>query len=67
MDTVSGGRGRNMEAVGDLRRMIEMLMQGVDVFENATAPTDDKVVDCDDMLRVFGKRDSADMLHMPDL
>ena len=67
MDAVSRGCGRDMEAVGDLRRMIEMLMQGVDILENATTPTDDKVVDCDDMLRVFGERDSADMLDMPNL
>ena len=62
MDAISGSRGRDVEAVGDLRRMVEMAVQGVDVFEDAATPTDDEVVDGDDMLGVFWKRDSADML-----
>ena len=53
-----------MEAVGDLRWMIEMLVQGVNVFEDAATAADDKVVNRDDMLGVFREGDSTDMLGM---
>ncbi len=56
-----------METVGYLRGMIEMLVQGVDVLENATAPADNKVVNCDDVLGVLREGNSADMLEKPQL
>lgn len=54
-----------MKPIGDLCGMIEMFVQGVDVLENATAPANDKVVDCDDVLGVLGEGDAADVLENP--
>lgn len=65
MNTVSGRRRGDMEAIGDLRGMIEMLVQGVDVLEDAAATADDEVVDGDDMLGVFGEGYAADVLGTP--
>ncbi len=56
-----------METIGYLRGMVEVLMQCVDVLENAAAPADNKVVNGDDMLGVLGEGNSADMLEMPQL
>lgn len=54
-----------MEPIGDLCRMIEMFVQGVDVLENAASPADDKVVDCNDVLGVFRKRNATNVLEYP--
>lgn len=62
MNTVAGRLWGDMEAVGYLCGMIEVFVQSVDVFENAATPADDEVVDCNDVLRVFGKGYTTDML-----
>ena len=62
MDTVSGRGWGDVEAVGDLGRVVEVFVQGVDVFEHAATAADDEIVDCDDVLGVFGEGDAADML-----
>ena len=55
MDAVSGRSWGDMEAIGDLCGVIEMFMQGVNVFENAAAPANDEIVNGDDVLGVFRK------------
>ena len=51
-----------MEAVGNLSRVEEMVVEGVYVFEDAAAGADGEVVDRDDVLGVFGEGDAADVL-----
>ena len=63
MDAVSRRCWGDMEPVGDSCGVVEMLVQGVDVFQNAATAANDKIVDCDDMLGVFREGDSADMLE----
>ena len=65
MNAVTGRGGSDVEPVGDLCGMIEVFVQGVDVLENAATPTDNQVVDCDDVLGIFRERDAADMLRTP--
>lgn len=52
-----------MEAVGDLCRVIEMFMQGVNVLENAAAPANDEIVNGDDVLGVFREGNATNMLE----
>ena len=67
MDAVSGRSWGDMEAIGDLCGVIEMFMQGVDVLENAAAPANDKVVNGDDVLRVFREGNATNMLESANL
>ena len=53
-----------MEAIRDLRWMIEMLVQCVNVFKDTATAADDKVVNRDDVLRVLREGDSTNMLGM---
>lgn len=62
MNAVSGRRWGDVEAVGDLGRVIEVFVQGVDVFEYAATAADDEVVNRDDVLGIFGEGYAADML-----
>lgn len=62
MNTITGRRWGDVKAVGDLCGMIEMFVQCINVFENAAAPADDEVVDCDDVLGVFRKGYATNML-----
>lgn len=65
MNTVTRRRGGDVKPIGNLRGMIEMFVQCIDVFENAAAPADHKIVYRDDVLGVFGKGDTTDMLGNP--
>lgn len=64
MDAVSGCCWRDMESIGDLGGMVEMLVQGVNVFKDAATPTNDEVVDCDDVLGVLREADSTNVLEI---
>lgn len=52
-----------MKAVFDAGRVEEMVVEGVDVFEDGAAAADGEVVDGDDVLGVFGQGDAADVLN----
>ena len=67
MDAVSGRSRGDMEAVGDLCRVIEMFMQGVNVLENAAAPANDEIVNGDDVLGVFREGNATNMLERTNL
>ena len=63
MDAVSRRCWGDMEPVGDCCGVVEMLVQGVDVFQNAASSANNEIVDCDDVLGVLREGDSADMLE----
>ena len=67
MDAVSGRCWGDVEAIGDLCGVIEMFMQGVDVFENAAAPADDEIVNGNDVLGVFREGNPTNMLERANL
>lgn len=51
-----------MEAVLDAGRMVEMLVQGVDVLQDRLLPAHDKIVDDDDVLRIFRESYATNVL-----
>ncbi len=51
-----------MKSVGDLCGMVKVFVQGVNVLENAAAPTNDEVVGRDHVLGVFWKGYTANVL-----
>lgn len=63
MDTVSRRGRRDVETVFDRGGMVEVFVEGVDVFEDAAAGRDDEVIDCYYVLGVFGQGDAADVLR----
>lgn len=65
MNTVSRRGGCDVKPIGNLRGMIEMFVQGINIFENAAAAANHKVIYCDDVLGVFWKGDTTNMLGNP--
>ena len=53
-----------MEAIFNRRWVLKMLVERVDIFENATLAANDKIIDGDDVLAVFRQANTANVLSL---
>ena len=54
LDAITRGLGGNVEAIFDRRWVLEMFVERVDIFENAAFAADNKIVNGNNVLTVFG-------------
>ena len=62
LDTVTRRLRGDVKAIFDRRWVFKMLVERVDIFENATFAAYNKIIDGDDMLAIFRQANPANVL-----